>query len=110
MESCHQNRRGPSSPVASPEDNRLDIIATDHAPHLPGEKAGVYTQSASGGPMVQHSLIVMLELMEKGQITLENIVDKMCHAPADIFHVEERGYLREGYKQTSPSSKNTHGL
>ena len=48
--------------------------------------------------MVQHSLIVMLELMEKGQITLENIVDKMCHAPADIFHVEERGYLREGYK------------
>ena len=79
-------------------DNRLDIIATDHAPHLPGEKAGVYTQSASGGPMVQHSLIVMLELMEKGQITLENIVDKMCHAPADIFHVEERGYLREGYK------------
>ena len=78
--------------------NRLDIIATDHAPHLPGEKAGVYTQSASGGPMVQHSLIVMLELMEKGQITLENIVDKMCHAPADIFHVEERGYLREGHK------------
>ena len=48
--------------------------------------------------MVQHSLVVMLELMEKGQITLENIVDKMCHAPADIFHVEERGYLREGYK------------
>ena len=79
-------------------DNRLDIIATDHAPHLPAEKAGVYTQSASGGPMVQHSLVVMLELMEKGQITLENIVDKMCHAPADIFHVEERGYLREGYK------------
>lgn len=79
-------------------DNRLDIIATDHAPHLPEEKAGVYTKSASGGPMVQHSLTVMLELMEKGQITLENIVDKMCHAPADIFHVEERGYLREGYK------------
>ena len=48
--------------------------------------------------MVQHSLIVMLELMKKGQITLENIVDKMCHAPADIFHIEERGYLREGYK------------
>lgn len=79
-------------------DNRLDIIATDHAPHLPEEKAGVYTQSASGGPMVQHSLIVMLELMEKGEITLENIVDKMCHAPADIFRVEGRGYLREGYK------------
>lgn len=79
-------------------DNRLDIIATDHAPHLPEEKAGLYTQSASGGPMVQHSLVVMLELMEKGEITLENIVDKMCHAPADIFRVEGRGYLREGYK------------
>ena len=48
--------------------------------------------------MVQHSLVVMLELMEKGEITFENIVDKMCHAPADIFRVEERGYLREGYK------------
>lgn len=79
-------------------ENRLDIIATDHAPHLPEEKAGVYTKSASGGPMVQHSLVVMLELMEKGEITFENIVDKMCHAPADIFRVEERGYLREGYK------------
>ena len=48
--------------------------------------------------MIQHSLVVMLELMERGEITLENVVDKMCHAPADIFHVEERGYLREGYK------------
>lgn len=80
------------------KDNRLDVIATDHAPHLPEEKAGIYTKSASGGPMVQHSLVVMLELMERGEITLENIVDKMCHAPADLFRVEERGYLREGYK------------
>ena len=79
-------------------DNRLDIIATDHAPHLPAEKAGVYTQSASGGPMVQHSLVVMLELMEKGQITLENIVDKMCHAPAQIYGICNRGYIREGYQ------------
>ena len=79
-------------------EHRLDVVATDHAPHLPEEKADVYTKSASGGPMVQHSLVVMLELMERGEITLENVVDKMCHAPADIFHVEERGYLREGYK------------
>lgn len=79
-------------------DNRLDVIATDHAPHLPEEKAGIYTKSASGGPMVQHSLVVMLELMERGEISLENIVDKMCHAPADLFRVEGRGYLREGYK------------
>ena len=78
--------------------NRLDIIATDHAPHLPEEKAGVYTKAASGGPMVQHSLSVMLQLMENGEITLENIVDKMCHAPADIFRIQQRGYLREGYK------------
>ena len=80
------------------KDNRLDVIATDHAPHLPEEKNGIYTKSASGGPMVQHSLVVMLELMERGEITLENIIDKMCHAPADLFRVEGRGYLREGYK------------
>lgn len=78
--------------------NRLDIIATDHAPHLPEEKNGVYTKAASGGPMVQHSLPVMLQLMENGEITIENIVDKMCHAPADIFRIQQRGYLREGYK------------
>ena len=80
------------------KDSRLDVIATDHAPHLPEEKTGVYMKSASGGPMVQHSLVVMLELMERGETTLENIVDKMCHAPADLFRMEERGYLREGYK------------
>ena len=79
-------------------ENRLDVIATDHAPHLAIEKEGVYTRAASGGPMVQHSLPVMLELMEKGEITLPTIVDKMCHAPADLFRVDRRGYLREGYK------------
>lgn len=84
--------------VKAINEDRLDVIATDHAPHLLEEKAGVYTKAASGGPMVQHSLVVMLELMEKGEITLEKIVDKMCHAPADLFHIEERGYLREGYK------------
>lgn len=80
------------------KENRLDVIATDHAPHLPEEKEGPYTKAASGGPMVQHSLAVMMELMEKGEISLPEIVEHMCHAPADIFRIEERGYLREGYK------------
>ena len=76
----------------------IDVIATDHAPHTLAEKSGAYTQAASGGPMVQHSLTVMLELAEQGAITFEQIVDRMCHAPAEIFGVEQRGFLREGYK------------
>lgn len=76
----------------------LDIIATDHAPHTLADKSGVYTKAASGGPLVQHSLTVMLELMEQGATTLENIVDKMCHAPAELFQIEKRGFIRPGYK------------
>lgn len=76
----------------------ISVIATDHAPHTTIEKSGNYTQAASGGPMIQHSLIVLLELMEQGLITLPVIVDKMCHAPADIFRIHKRGYLRKGYK------------
>lgn len=76
----------------------IEVIATDHAPHTLAEKSGVYTKAASGGPMVQHSLTVMLELMEKGEITLEKVVDGMCHAPAELFGVEKRGFLRKGYK------------
>lgn len=79
-------------------ENIVDIIATDHAPHLLSEKSGPYTKAASGGPMVQHSLTVMLQLMEKGEISPIRIVDKMCHAPADLFRIKDRGYLREGYK------------
>ena len=79
-------------------EGRIDVIATDHAPHLPAEKEGSYTKAASGGPMVQHSLSVLLELAERGEITFENVVDKMCHAPADIFRIDNRGYLRKGYK------------
>lgn len=79
-------------------ENRMDVIATDHAPHTLAEKSGPYTKAASGGPMVQHSLTVMLQLMEQGEIRLENIVDKMCHAPAELFRIKGRGYLREGYK------------
>jgi dihydroorotase len=84
--------------LAALRDGRLDVIATDHAPHLPAEKDGPYLSAASGGPMIQHSLVVMLELAERGELPVATVVDKMCHAPADIFRVARRGYLREGYK------------
>lgn len=77
--------------------NLLDVVATDHAPHLPEEKAGAYLQSASGGPMVQHSLLAMIELSRKGHFTLETVVDKMCHAPATLYRVEKRGFIRKGF-------------
>lgn len=77
--------------------NKIDIIATDHAPHSFEEKDNVYTKAASGGPMVQHSLPVMLEFYHQNLISLETIVQKMCHAPADVFQVMDRGYIREGY-------------
>ncbi len=77
-------------------DNRLDVVATDHAPHTWAEKMQPYLQSPSGLPLVQHSLNVMLELYHTGQITLERIVEKMCHAPAVAFRVQERGFLDEG--------------
>jgi len=78
-------------------DNRLDIIATDHAPHTWEEKSNSYFKAPSGVPLVQHSLPVMLKFYHKGKISLERIVEKMCHAPADCFEVKERGYIREGY-------------
>ena len=79
------------------KEGRLDVIATDHAPHTIKEKTGVYTKAAGGGPLVQHSLICMLELINKGEITIEKVIDKMCHAPADIFSIEKRGYIKVGY-------------
>jgi dihydroorotase len=75
----------------------LDVIATDHAPHTIEEKKNKYTKAPSGGPLVQHSLNVMLELKNQGKISLSKIVQKMCHTPADIFQVHKRGYIREGY-------------
>jgi len=78
-------------------DDRLDIIATDHAPHTWEEKAQPYLQAPSGVPLVQHSLLLMLEYVNKNNITIEKVVEKMCHAPAICFQVKERGYLREGY-------------
>lgn len=78
-------------------DDRLDVIATDHAPHTVEEKDGNYMQAAGGGPLVQHSLVSMLEFAHKGKLSLEKVIEKMCHAPADVFQVEKRGYIRKGY-------------
>jgi dihydroorotase len=78
-------------------DNKIDIIATDHAPHTIDEKKQSYLKAPAGGPLVQHALVAMLELHRKGKITLEKIVEKMSHAVADCFQIEKRGYIREGY-------------
>lgn len=78
-------------------DGRIDVIATDHAPHTEEDKALPYLQAPAGLPLIQQSLQLMLYHYKKGSITLEQIVDKMCHAPADIFKIKERGYIREGY-------------
>ena len=77
--------------------DKIDVIATDHAPHTWEEKHNDYSKAPSGGPLVQHSLVAMLELYHKGKISIEKIVQKMCHAPADMFDVEKRGYIKEGY-------------
>ena len=78
-------------------DNRIDVIATDHAPHTNEEKDNPYTKAPSGGPLVQHALVAMLETYHSGKISLETIVQKMCHNPAILFQVEKRGYIKEGY-------------
>ncbi|MFO8066298.1 MAG: dihydroorotase [Bacteroidales bacterium] len=78
-------------------DNRLDIIATDHAPHTLEEKQNKYLKCPSGGPMVQHSLQLMLENYHLGKISLEKIVEKMCHNPAICFNINKRGFIRENY-------------
>lgn len=78
-------------------DNKIDVIATDHAPHTMEEKQQSYFKAPSGGPLIQHSLVAMLELHHQGKITLEKIAEKMAHAVADCFQIEKRGYIREGY-------------
>ena len=78
-------------------DDRIDVIATDHAPHTKEEKNNPYTKAPSGGPLVQHALVSMLEAYHDGKIGLEKIVEKMCHNPAKLFKVEKRGYIKEGY-------------
>ncbi len=77
--------------------DKIAVIATDHAPHTLREKDNTYFKAPSGGPMVQHSLVTMLELAEQGKISKERVVEKMCHAPADLFQIDKRGYVREGY-------------
>jgi dihydroorotase len=77
-------------------DDRLDIIATDHAPHTWAEKSQPYLQSPSGLPLVQHSINIMMEFVQKGMINMERVVEKMCHAPAECFGLKDRGYIDEG--------------
>ena len=83
--------------VAAVNDGRIDIIATDHAPHLLDEKAGTYFKAPAGLPLVQHALVVLFDLVARGELDIETVVEKACHAPADIFGVAERGYVREGW-------------
>jgi dihydroorotase len=78
-------------------DDRIDVIATDHAPHTLEEKNQVYTKAPSGGPLVQHAVVAMFEAHLQGKISVEKIVEKMAHNPAKIFKIEKRGFIKEGY-------------
>ena len=94
-------------PLRSPHDNEvlwqalldgvIDFIATDHAPHTLEEKSLSYTKAPSGGPLIQHSLVAMLDFYHQGKISLEKIAEKMSHNVAKLFRIEERGFIREGY-------------
>lgn len=97
---CNPAVKGPthqSALLPALLDNRLDIIATDHAPHTWEEKQGSYFEAPSGVPLIQHTLNVMLELYQEGKISLEKIVEKMCHAPSICFKMDQRGFLQEGF-------------
>jgi dihydroorotase len=83
--------------ITALNDGRLDIIATDHAPHTAVEKANTYFKAPAGLPLVQHALQTLFDLVKKKELSLELLVDRACHAPADIFGVTDRGYVREGY-------------
>ncbi|MCL3782444.1 dihydroorotase [Prolixibacteraceae bacterium JC049] len=83
--------------VQALNDDRLDVVATDHAPHTLEEKDNTYFKAPSGGPLVQHSLVAMVEMSKKGYFTIEKVVEKMCHAPAELFQIHKRGFIREGY-------------
>ncbi len=78
-------------------DDRIDVIATDHAPHTLEEKKQVYTKVPSGGPLVQHGLLAMMEAVKKEKISIEKVVEKMCHNPARLFKIDKRGFVKEGY-------------
>lgn len=78
-------------------DGRIDVIATDHAPHTLEEKKNVYTSAPSGGPLVQHAVVAMFEMFHQGKISVEKIVEKMAHNPAKLFKIEKRGFIKEGF-------------
>ena len=78
-------------------DGRIDVVATDHAPHTKEEKQQSYLKAPSGGPLVQHAVVAMFEAHHQGKISVEKIVEKMCHNPAKIFKIEKRGFIKEGY-------------
>jgi dihydroorotase len=78
-------------------DDRIDVIATDHAPHTLEEKQQSYLKAPSGGPLVQHAVVAMFEAHLQGKISVEKIVEKMAHNPAKIFKIEKRGFIKEGY-------------
>ena len=86
-----------SALIKALKNNLIDVVATDHAPHTIEEKQNSYFKAPSGGPLVQHSLNAMIELYKKGDISLEQVVEKMCHNPARIFGVKNRGFIRKGY-------------
>ena len=97
---CNPAIKAPENKAALWEallDDRLDIIATDHAPHTWDEKQLPYQQAPAGLPLVQHSILMMLEYAKAGRLSVEKVVEKMCHAPAECFQIAERGYIREGY-------------
>ncbi len=83
--------------LAALNDGRIDVIATDHAPHTAAEKNNPYFKAPAGLPLVQHALLVLFDLVARGDISLELLVDRACHASADLFGVQERGYVREGW-------------
>lgn len=97
---CNPAIKAPENKTALWEallDDRLDIIATDHAPHTWEEKSQPYSKAPSGLPLVQHSLLLMLDYVKQGRISIEKVAEKMAHAPAVCFQIAERGYIREGY-------------
>jgi len=83
--------------IAALNDSRIDVIATDHAPHTASEKASSYFKAPAGLPLVQHAVLTLFDLAADGQLSHELIVDRACHAPSDLFGVAERGYVREGW-------------
>jgi len=97
---CNPAVKSPADKAALIEalnNNKIDVMGTDHAPHLLAEKEGGYLQAVSGMPQIQHALVLMLELAKQGKFTIEKVIEKMCHAPATLFRIEKRGFIRKGY-------------